>query len=210
MLGASRLANDTEQLRREWMYCLAEKCQLLAGNMDASWGSERAKAVEDVIRLFPRPESPLEELIIKVMIGNIRWQSTRPSVIAGSMREVVSEISEPRLHEAARMLETQLGDCSTSLKRVADAVGLSEGRLNRLFKDQTGYGVRAYLTRLRVKAALRLLIETTESVKMIAAEVGFSSEAHCDRCFNRILGRPPLSFRGRIRPMRQTPHYKSS
>jgi transcriptional regulator GlxA family with amidase domain len=174
------------------LYSLARECQLLAGILATTWGSERASAVETFISRAPRPESPCERFLFRAVIGEVRWRAAL-SLVPRSERQI--HVSDPRLGRALKIIEARRTDISLSQGGIATDVGLSRGHLGRLFRAQIGCGVRTYLTHLRIREATSLLIGTCKSVKEVAAAVGFASEAHCDRCFKRMLGVTPLYFR---------------
>ena len=112
----------------------------------------------------------------------------------------LTETAEPRVQRAILAIELKLHDSRLSVREIAESSRISPSYLNCLFRRSLGCGVKQYLIRSRVGAAVRMLIDSTRSVKEIAAACGFSSESHCDRCFHRVCGRNPLSFRVRQGP----------
>lgn len=95
-----------------------------------------------------------------------------------------------RVREAlhARM-EEDLG-----LETLAALAGTDRFRLNRLFRDAFGLSPHAYLVRLRLKAARRLLA-AGETPAAVAADVGFSDQSHLGRWFRRAYGTTPAAYR---------------
>lgn len=63
--------------------------------------------------------------------------------------------------------------------------------------------VGAYITRLRIDTAARLLQDTEAPVARIAGEVGYRSEYAFNRAFTRARGESPGRYRRAAR--RQTP-----
>ena len=87
--------------------------------------------------------------------------------------------------------------------RMAEDIGLAElaslaeidrFRLNRLFREAFGQSPHAYLVRLRLKAARRLLA-AGETPASAAAEVGFADQSHLGRWFRRAYGMTPAAYR---------------
>lgn len=87
--------------------------------------------------------------------------------------------------------------------RMAEDIGLAElaslaetdrFRLNRLFREAFGQSPHAYLVRLRLKAARRLLA-AGETPAAAAAEVGFADQSHLGRWFRRAYGMTPAAYR---------------
>lgn len=67
--------------------------------------------------------------------------------------------------------------------------------LSRLFRSETHMTLKTYVNRVRVEAARRLLLETSEKIESIAALVGFHDASHLSRLFLKYSGRRPGDFR---------------
>ena len=63
--------------------------------------------------------------------------------------------------------------------------------------------VKAYLTRLRVEMARRMLMETDAKLESIASAVGFCDAPHLSRVFMQYTRRRPGEYRQR--PLKQAP-----
>ncbi|SEG83765.1 AraC-type DNA-binding protein [Nonomuraea solani] len=96
------------------------------------------------------------------------------------------------VREALDLLHESLVDPPT-LEDLAGAVGARPFALLRAFKAATGLPPHAYLTSLRVRQARRLLLSGVRPAR-VAAEVGFTDQAHLNRHFKRIVGVPPAAF----------------
>ncbi|MFC4119572.1 AraC family transcriptional regulator [Nonomuraea zeae] len=96
------------------------------------------------------------------------------------------------VREALDLLHDSLVDPPT-LEDLADAVGARPFALLRAFKAATGLPPHAYLTSLRVRRA-RHLLQTGVRPAQVAAEVGFTDQAHLNRHFKRIVGVPPAAY----------------
>ena len=90
-------------------------------------------------------------------------------------------------------------DDPLTVREIAEAAHLSEGRLAHIFRDTTGLSIRSYVTRLRVSIARRLLMETTETLDTIATRTGYADVSNFSRTFKSIDGISPGEFR-RARP----------
>ncbi|MBF8194081.1 AraC family transcriptional regulator [Nonomuraea sp. K274] len=93
---------------------------------------------------------------------------------------------------AVDLLHESLLDPPT-LDALAGAVGARPFALLRAFKAATGLPPHAYLTSLRVRQARRLLQSGVRPAR-VAAEVGFTDQAHLNRHFKRIVGVPPAAY----------------
>lgn len=81
------------------------------------------------------------------------------------------------------------------LALLASEAGLSTISFARAFRRHFGCGVGAYLRAERVELAKRALAESDRAVSMIAAELGFSDQAHLTRVFRNATGWTPAAFR---------------
>ncbi|MEV4070390.1 AraC family ligand binding domain-containing protein [Nonomuraea fuscirosea] len=96
------------------------------------------------------------------------------------------------VREALDLLHESLVDPPT-LDDLAGAVGARPFALLRAFKAATGMPPHAYLISLRVRRAGRLLRSGVRPAE-VAAEVGFTDQAHLNRHFKRIMGVPPAAY----------------
>lgn len=96
---------------------------------------------------------------------------------------------DPRIQMALGFAQSQ-PELKTPLKAVAEAVGLSEGRLVHLFKQQVGIPIRRYLLWLRIIHAIENLFANV-SLTTAAHNAGFADSAHFTRTFRRMFGVTP-------------------
>ncbi|MFD1540038.1 AraC family transcriptional regulator [Nonomuraea guangzhouensis] len=94
--------------------------------------------------------------------------------------------------EALDVLHESLVD-PPSLDDLALTVGARPFPLLRAFKAATGLPPHAYLTSLRIQRARHLLNSGVRPAQ-VAAEVGFTDQAHLNRHFKRIVGVPPAAY----------------
>src|SRR5262249_60462293 len=92
-----------------------------------------------------------------------------------------------------RLRKSGLED-DTSLEGLADAMGMSSGRLMHVFTESVGIPLRPYLAWLRVQRAACAVLAGA-SVTEAAHVAGFADAAHMSRTFRRRLGFPPSALR---------------
>ncbi len=80
-------------------------------------------------------------------------------------------------------------------RQVAQAAGLSEDHLGRLFHREMGVTLWEYLTRLRIERAKQRLEHSDDSVQTVARAVGFHDRAYFSRVFHRVTGVAPHAYR---------------
>jgi AraC family transcriptional regulator len=91
-------------------------------------------------------------------------------------------------------VETNL-DATITTKDLARLAGLSLFHFCRAFRDSFEESPHGYVTRRRVERAQGLMLTTNASLGQIAAECGFTDQAHLSRLFRRIVGESPGVWR---------------
>jgi YesN/AraC family two-component response regulator len=86
---------------------------------------------------------------------------------------------------------------SRSLSRweIAQAIGVSEDYLSRVFNRELGISPWDYLNRYRVLQAQTLLRTTTQSIGAVSRAVGFNDQAYFSRVFSKRNGISPQGYR---------------
>lgn len=78
---------------------------------------------------------------------------------------------------------------------MAGAVGMTPCAFARRFRRSFGMAPWAYVMDRRLERAKDLLSRTALPIKAVAAEAGFSDQAHLTRLFSRTHGAPPGAWR---------------
>lgn len=116
---------------------------------------------------------------------------------------------------AEQYVRQWLRDPTLSARRIADAIGLSERQLSRVFAER-GTSVPRFVARCRVEMAgrmLRMPSYAEQTVEAIGLRCGFSSAAQFSRVFREQAGLSPSEARryaGPSRARRQTPKLAST
>ncbi|MEO1008945.1 MAG: AraC family transcriptional regulator [Planctomycetota bacterium] len=113
-------------------------------------------------------------------------------------REPTRDAHRRLAEDAKELLATRLAERLT-LDRLADDLDVSPYHLARVFRLWTGASIHAYLTRLRIAAAMDL-IEQRASLTHAALRTGFSSHSHFTSTFRRMTGETPSRWRRRHGP----------
>lgn len=82
-----------------------------------------------------------------------------------------------------------------SLQMAADAVGISPAQLSLLFKEEVGETFIEYVTNMRIRHAVRLLVETDMTLAQITDEIGYTSVQQLFRVFKKSFGMTPGEYR---------------
>jgi AraC-like DNA-binding protein len=83
---------------------------------------------------------------------------------------------------------------NVGLDELAETAGIDRFRLTRLFQRAFGTSPHAYLVRLRLRAARRLLA-AGRTPAQVAAETGFADQSHLGRWFRRAYRMTPAAYR---------------
>lgn len=82
-----------------------------------------------------------------------------------------------------------------SVRMLAQRAGLCVSAFSRRFFDETGVTPGAYLLRVRLKNAKKLLTGSEYSITQIAQQCAFSSAAHLSSSFKKRYGCTPSAYR---------------
>jgi len=81
------------------------------------------------------------------------------------------------------------------LKRLAQIANTSPRHLSRLFNEQAGMSITAYVNSLRVALAHQLLKSSRLDIERIAERTGFASARQLRRAWRRCYDLPPIAVR---------------
>ncbi|HDR9007760.1 AraC family transcriptional regulator [Burkholderia vietnamiensis] len=99
----------------------------------------------------------------------------------------------PAIARVRELLHTRM-DGNPGLDELAELAGVDRFRLTRLFQRAYGTSPHAYLVRLRLRAARRLLA-AGRTPAQAAADVGFADQSHLGRWFRRAYRMTPAAYR---------------
>lgn len=113
-----------------------------------------------------------------------------------AVREEGQARTHPLSHQAMDYVRSHLTH-QLDGESVARKLGVSRKTLCTRFKNETGETFAAYVRRLRVERARRLLDTTDYDVAQIAYRTGFSSQSHLQTAFKGATGLTPREWRMR-------------
>ena len=113
-----------------------------------------------------------------------------------AVREEGEARMHPLSHQAMNYVRSHLNS-QLDGNSVADALGVSRKTLCTRFKNETGETFAAYVRRLRLERARRLLDTTDYDIAQIAYRTGFSSQSHLQTAFKQFTGLTPREWRMR-------------
>jgi AraC-like DNA-binding protein len=109
---------------------------------------------------------------------------------------------DPLAEEVGRMVERVAADPTmTRVEGLAERLGLSVRRLQRLFERYVGIGPKWVIRRYRLhEAAQRAAEGTGQNWAALASELGYSDQAHFTRDFTALVGTSPARYAKRAAP----------
>ncbi len=103
------------------------------------------------------------------------------------IKKTVSPSAERYIKSAEKYIADNLqGDLSVAV--IAKYIGLSEGYLHRIFREQLGMGVTQYINRYRVAVAEQLVIGRGLTLKEAAVQVGVEDPFYMSRLWKKVTG----------------------
>lgn len=97
-------------------------------------------------------------------------------------------------HAAAVALQDDLAQVP-SLARLAARLDCSPFHLSRVFREETGLSLRAYVKRLRARTAAEHLAAGAADLTALALRLGYADHSHFTNAFRAEWGLPPSAFR---------------
>jgi AraC-like DNA-binding protein len=87
-----------------------------------------------------------------------------------------------------------------TLQELAERVGMSRSIFALKFKETVGASPMEYLTRWRMLLAGDRLVNSTDSISVIALSLGYESESAFSTAFKRVMGCSPRQYSGDRKP----------
>lgn len=140
---------------------------------------EKRPAYEQAVRAM------LQELLIFILRKEGSSAGKYPSIKSAKHRKV---------NEVANYICSNFAEIP-SLDRLSERFYISKYYLCRIFKEVTGMTISQYINANRLKAAEKMLRESSDSVIQIAAASGFGSVTYFNKVFRESLGLSPVQYR---------------
>nr|WP_315244268.1 helix-turn-helix transcriptional regulator [uncultured Albidiferax sp.] len=93
------------------------------------------------------------------------------------------------------LVQNQLGDADLSVRGLAQQCGCTADYLSHLFRLQTQEALVAYINRMRMARAARLLAESALAVKEVAWACGYAHPSYFIHSFRAQYGQTPKGYR---------------
>ncbi|MGE6783838.1 helix-turn-helix domain-containing protein [Ensifer adhaerens] len=154
-----------------------------------------AKLLADEIRSPSKHEVYAESLIGSIVAGLLDIPASREERAEG-------RLTQAQMNRLVSHVDA-LGDYRMPVADMAAVVGLSESWFANVFKQTTGTTPWHWQLSRRIELSKQLLGESDLPIASIAAQLGFSDQAHLTKVFRQIVGETPAAWR-RMQQFRQS------
>jgi AraC-like DNA-binding protein len=93
------------------------------------------------------------------------------------------------------LVDKKYDDINLSVESIADTIEMSPTYLGRQFRKYTAVALTEYITRVRIKKAKKLLLETDDPINEISEKVGIINSSYFYTLFKKCQGTTPAEFR---------------
>lgn len=104
----------------------------------------------------------------------------------------------PRLKKVKKFIDAHFSE-HLSLERVSGVAGLERTYFSKFFREKTGICFREWLSAVRVKRAMEIMLARDAPITEIAFEVGFQDLRTFERAVGRCTGLSPKAVKNRLR-----------
>ncbi|HEU5103198.1 MAG TPA: ATP-binding protein [Roseiflexaceae bacterium] len=153
--------------------------------------SGRMLSVEDVKRI---EQHALVTLQTKEILSEEELTRSVQQVLGGAL--ALSQSTSSLVKRALAYIH-QHYDHPFTRNEIAQAIGVTDNYLSRIFRRELGLSPWEYLARYRVRRAKQLLLNTNDPVAEIGLQVGFDDKAYFTRVFHKYAGCSPSAYRKR-------------
>lgn len=126
----------------------------------------------------------------------------RRALCVAAVLELVREAAgdrtplHPQLRRALEWAAAHVGE-PIRAEQLVEASGMSATHFYSVFTRTMGTTPKDYILRLKMDRSRRALLDSDESITMIAHSLGFASSQHFSTAFRRYVGTSPTEFRSR-------------
>jgi AraC-like DNA-binding protein len=174
---------------------------LRGAGLPEHWDALRATAGW-VLPLTPELDRRLEDALVLAEPAHRATPLAEAAAVHALVMELAGE-ARAAAHAAASPTDRAIAEiiaapyAPLSIKRIAEAQGITREHLTRAFARRLGLPPAAWLARVRLERALLLLRETRQTVAAVARASGLGSAHTLARQVRAATGGPPGSLRPR-------------
>ncbi len=122
-----------------------------------------------------------------------------PREVVTRMSSDVIAVDDPGLGRALAFIHANLAE-PISVDQIARAAGVSKSFLEKRIRVHLGTTITGIIRDQRLKAAMKLMVETPMLLKEIAEATGFRRPTYFCNVFHEVMGESPRQWRARHQP----------
>lgn len=171
----------------------------LTAYSEFSYAQSALKLLASDYLLKPFGDGELEQAVKSALEKRKKIQEREENIGEEQLPELVLPKGDKSKYVMAAVdyITGHYGDPELCVAEIAEHLGISEGHLSHIFKKETDYTVAAYITRVRMRTAMKLLSDCRNKVYEVAEQVGYRDVAHFSSSFKRIVGVTPSEYQDR-------------
>lgn len=200
-------SGEWEQQQRAFLYCAAHKAVRLRIHEPMRlfairfrpWGVG-AFSNASIIDMLDRPVPPFESLneLGDELVAALESAGSDSIRVETTDKLLTSALlSQPRFDSRLKKLLDAAGGGACSSARMAQKLSMSGRSFSRLWNDAVGIQPRKFVQLMRFHRALEM-IDSGVKLKQVAADCGYSDQAHMARQIKAIAGVPASALRRRL------------
>ncbi len=132
------------------------------------------------------------------LVGTDQTRSVSPVItyedFASGQKSSAANANTPA-NQAKSLVSEQLANPNLSIDQIASTIGLSNGYLRQLFKQETGQTLNDYIIESRIQRACELLVNTSQTGREIARATGFNDARYFYTLFKKRTGMTAEHYR---------------
>lgn len=133
---------------------------------------------------------------ILILNGQVKKSVDRDRPLMAYQKLTVEPRAGKKKNEVISFLASHYDDPALDLEMVTTALAINRNKTNELLKSEVGLTFSAYLNKLRLTEAARLLLEDKDvNVAQVAYAVGYSNVTYFNKLFKTEYGCTPKHFR---------------
>lgn len=164
-----------------------------------TWNDEEGSWLQSTLRFIsrearePQPggETVITHLADILIIQAIRsWINSSPEADQGWL----AALRDKQVGRALALIHS-VPEKDWSLELLAKEVGMSRSGFSARFSNLVGESAMRYITNWRMQLAHAQMLDTSDSLSIVAERLGYQSEVAFSRAFKRVFGVTPGSIR---------------
>ena len=132
----------------------------------------------------------------RIQIEQARARMREDMPLTAYQKLSIAPQADKAKRELLLLLAKEYADPELNLNAATERLGINRNKINTILKEEIGLTFTAYINKLRMTEAARLLSEhPEESVSQIAYQVGFNNVSYFNKLFKQTYGCSPKHFK---------------